>query len=75
MSFEDYLKSDMRKAVDKLEKIISKSVIDWDLFDHTLTGLPDINTRHEEDTILSELYHYCPDGTVLIEITKRFLAN
>lgn len=75
MSLEEYFKSDMYKAVDKLRRLLSKPVIDWDRFDRALNGLPDINTTCEEDTILSELYHDCPDGIVLVEITKRFLAK
>ena len=75
MSLEEYFKSDTYKAIDKLRKILSESVIDWDRFDRALDGLPDKNTTCEGDTILSELYHYCPDGIVLVEITKRFLAK
>lgn len=74
MSFEEYKKSPVYKATNILGRILNKKNIDWDLFDQELSKLPDINVIYEEDTILSELYHECPDGTVLVEITKRFLA-
>ncbi len=75
MSLDEYFKSDMYKAVDRLREILSESAIDWDRFDRALAGVPDVNTACGGDTILSELYRYCPDGTVLVAITKRFLAS
>ena len=74
MSFEEYKKSPVYKATNILGRILNKKNIDWDLFDRELSKLSDINVIYEEDTILSELYHECPDGTILVEITKRFLA-
>ena len=72
---EEYFNSDMYKAKDKLCKIISAKTVDWDRFDLALRTISDINVSYDGDTILSELYHDCPDGTVLVEVTKRFLKN
>ena len=66
MSFEEYKKSPVYKATNILGRILNKKNIDWDLFDRELSKLPDINVIYEEDTILSELYHECPDGTILV---------
>lgn len=75
MSFDEYQKSPIYKATNILGKILEKKSIDWELFDRELGKIPDINAIYEEDTILSELYHECPNGTILVEITKRFLEN
>ena len=75
MSIEEYFNSEMYKAKDALNEIIQANEIDWDRFDLVLASLPDINTICDDDTILSELYHECPDGSILVEITKHFLAN
>ena len=75
MSLEEYHNSDMRKAADMLSEIIDRKDIDWDRFDSALARVPDINTRYEEDTILSYLYCICRNGKDLVEITKRFLKN
>lgn len=56
-------------------EIISEKNVDWDLFDRKLMSLPDINRIYDEETILSELYHECYDGKVLVEATKRFLDH
>lgn len=74
MTFEEYRKSPVYKAKNILGKILEKKSIDWELFDLELSKIPDINAVYEEDTILSKLYNECPDGTILVEITKRFLA-
>lgn len=75
MSFEEYKASPVYKATNILGGVLNKKSIDWDLFDLEVTKIPDINVIYEEDTILSELYHECPNGTILVEITKRFLEN
>lgn len=75
MSIEEYFNSEMYRAKDELSSIITEDTIDWVRFDSVLSSLPNINAIYDKDTILSELYHECPDGTVLVEITKRFLAQ
>lgn len=75
MSYEEDMKIPVYKAWDTLWKIINQKTVDWNLFDLELKKIPDINVIHDEDTILSELYHGCPSGTILVEITKRFLDN
>lgn len=74
MSMEEYFNSDMYKAKDNLCEIISQDRIDWDRFDFALHAIPDIISVCDGHTILSELYHDCPNGSVLVEITKRFLS-
>lgn len=75
MSIEEYFNSEMYRAKDELSSIITEDTIDWVRFDRVLSSLPNINAIYDRDTILSELYHECPDGKVLVDITKRFLAK
>jgi len=75
MTAKTYMDSVVFKASGVLGKIVEKETVDWDLFERELAKITDINATCDQETILSELYHDCYDGHVLVEVTKRFLAH